>query len=200
MSLLRSLELLFDFLSIYFLFLALWFVLSNVHGRRKRKYHPGSELDKAKPEAARGWFMVSMWANSSDGKQRKDARELSGRQGLPSTWSLAYILKKIIDVFIHSFYCCVGSSFLHSDCFGCGELGPLFLVVHRLLIVVFSLVVEQELQGTQVSVLVVLGLSCSTVHEIFPDHGSNRVPCIGRWILNYWTTKEVPWILLEGDF
>ena len=53
--------------------------------------------------------------------------------------------------------------------------------------------------GTQVSVLV-LTLSCSKVCEISPDQGSNRVSCIGRWILNHWTTREVPWIFLEGGF
>ena len=101
-------------------------------------------------------------------------------------------------------YLCIYSFILllcwASGCFGCGEPGLLFLAARRLLIVVFSLVAEQELQGMQVSVLVVLRLSCSTVHGIFPDQGSNRVPCIGRWILNHWTTREVPWIFLEGDF
>ena len=26
----------------------------------------------------------------------------------------------------------------------------------------------------------------------FPDQGSNPHPFIGRWILNHWTTREVP--------
>ena len=27
--------------------------------------------------------------------------------------------------------------------------------------------------------------------EIFPDQGSNRVPCIGNWILTHWAAREV---------
>ena len=46
--------------------------------------------------------------------------------------------------------------------------------------------------GTQASVVVVHRLSCSTVCGIFPDQGSNPCPCFGRWILNHWTTREVP--------
>ena len=81
-------------------------------------------------------------------------------------------------------YLCIYSFILllcwASGCFGCGEPGLLFLAARRLLVVVFSLVAEQELQGMQVSVPVVLRLSCSTARGIFPDQGSNRVPCIGR--------------------
>ena len=37
----------------------------------------------------------------------------------------------------------------------------------------------------------------------FPDRGSNPCPCIGRWILNHWTTREVPrhfgrWYIIGG--
>ena len=41
-------------------------------------------------------------------------------------------------------------------------------------------------------------LSCSTglgglrASGIFLDQGSNLVPCIGRWVLNHWTTRGVP--------
>ena len=35
------------------------------------------------------------------------------------------------------------------------------------------------------------GLSCSATCGIFPDQGSNRVPCIGKRILNHCTTREV---------
>ena len=41
------------------------------------------------------------------------------------------------------------------------------------------------------SVVVAHGLSCSTTCGIFPDQGSNRVPCIGRWIPNHCATREV---------
>ena len=37
---------------------------------------------------------------------------------------------------------------------------------------------------------------CSAACGTFPDQGSNCVPCVRRWILNYWTTKEVQAILM----
>ena len=46
--------------------------------------------------------------------------------------------------------------------------------------------------GEQASGAVVLGSSCSTACKIFPDLGSNPCPCFGRWILNHWTTREIP--------
>ena len=30
------------------------------------------------------------------------------------------------------------------------------------------------------------------VESLFPNQGLNPHPCIARWILNYWTTREVP--------
>ena len=42
------------------------------------------------------------------------------------------------------------------------------------------------------SVIVAHGPSCSTACGIFPDQGSNRVPCIGRQTLNHCATREVP--------
>ena len=42
------------------------------------------------------------------------------------------------------------------------------------------------------SVVVVHGLSRSKACGIFLDQGLNPVSCIDRWILNHWTTREVP--------
>ena len=42
------------------------------------------------------------------------------------------------------------------------------------------------------SVVVMCGLSCPEAYGIFLDQGWNLCPCIGRWILNHWTTREVP--------
>ena len=62
--------------------------------------------------------------------------------------------------------CCTGFSLVvASEAYSLGE-------VHRLLIVVASLVAEHWLEST-VSVVVVHGLSCSTTSGIFPDHRSN---------------------------
>ena len=46
-------------------------------------------------------------------------------------------------------------------------------------------------------VVVVHGLGCPMhVGSSFPDQGSNPHPCIGRQILNHWTTREVPvWVM-----
>ena len=46
--------------------------------------------------------------------------------------------------------------------------------------------------GCAGSVVVVHGPSCSETCGIFPDKGSNLCPPIGRWILDHWTTKDVP--------
>ena len=42
--------------------------------------------------------------------------------------------------------------------------------------------------------LAVRGLSCSTVRRIFSSltRDQTLVPCFARWILNQWTTREVP--------
>ena len=39
--------------------------------------------------------------------------------------------------------------------------------------------------------------SCSVACGIFPDQGSNRVPCINRWIFNHCTTREVQYLLFN---
>ena len=34
-----------------------------------------------------------------------------------------------------------------------------------------------------------------------PTRDRTRVPCIGRWILDHWTTREVPgWVTLQLQF
>ena len=62
-------------------------------------------------------------------------------------------------------------------------------VVHRLLIAVASPVAKLGLQGVRVSVVVARGLSCSLACGI--------IPCIGRQILNHWTTREISHSYLE---
>ena len=61
---------------------------------------------------------------------------------------------------------------------GCSEQGLLFVAVHRLLIVMASLVVEHRLCGAG-SVAVAHRLSRSTVRGVFPGQGLN--PCPLRW-------------------
>ena len=75
----------------------------------------------------------------------------------------------------------------------CGEQGPLFAVMSGLLIAVTSLVAAR-------------GLSFWCKGLVSPQHvGSSQtrdqtcVPCIGRRILNLWTTREVPSHKFERD-
>jgi len=70
------------------------------------------------------------------------------------------------------------------------QSGAAFVVACRLLVAVASLVAEHRLWDAQASVVVVAYL-------IAPRHvGSSQtrnqicVPCIGRQILNRWTTRE----------
>ena len=51
--------------------------------------------------------------------------------------------------------------------------------------------------GTLVSVVVACGLSCSTAWGLFPTRDQPHVRCIGRGILNHWSTREAPPSLLR---
>ena len=48
--------------------------------------------------------------------------------------------------------------------------------------------------------VVVHGFSCSEGCGIFPDQGLTCMPCIGRWVLNHWATKEVPLLFFSFFF
>ena len=93
----------------------------------------------------------------------------------------------------------------------CGEQGPLFVVVHGLLIaqllllrsmgsrrVGFSSYVTRAKQlwlaGSRVQVqqLWLMGLVAPRHVGSSRTRAQTRVPCIGRWILNHSTTREVP--------
>ena len=54
------------------------------------------------------------------------------------------------------------------------------------------------LVGTQAQYLWVHGLSYPAACGIFPDQGSNCVPCIGRWILNPWITRSPRFCFLNA--
>ena len=49
------------------------------------------------------------------------------------------------------------------------------------------------------SVVVVYGLSCPTCGSLLPNQESNYIPCIGRWILNHWSTREIPYPSFQGQ-
>ena len=69
--------------------------------------------------------------------------------------------------------------------------GYSLVVVFRLLTAVALLVGEHRLAlGATGSVVVAHSLGCPEARGIFPGQGWNRCPCIGRQILNHWTTRE----------
>ena len=73
-------------------------------------------------------------------------------------------------------------------------------VVCELLIVAASLAVEPWLHRVQGSVAGSVSAawgSTAQAHESSWTRDQIHVPCIGRWILNHWTTREVPLQILE---
>ena len=42
--------------------------------------------------------------------------------------------------------------------------------------------------------------SCPRAGGIFPDQDANPCPCVGGWILNHWTTREVHMYIFECPF
>ena len=90
----------------------------------------------------------------------------------------------------------------------CGDRGLLFIVITG-----FSLQWLLLLQSLGSAVVaprrshtgqyLALRLSCSVACGIFLDQGSN-VPCIGRWILSHWTTREAQmclfWIMIFSGY
>ena len=72
--------------------------------------------------------------------------------------------------------------------------GDSVVAVCELLIVRLLLLGPQAL-GRAGSLVVVHGLGCPAVCEVFPGQDQSSVSCIGRWILNHETTREVLYIL-----
>ena len=74
----------------------------------------------------------------------------------------------------------------------CSEWGLLLITAHRLLTGVASLGAEHRLQARGPQQLQHTGLLAPWhVGSSWP-RDQTRVPCTGRWILNHWTTREVP--------
>ena len=70
-----------------------------------------------------------------------------------------------------------------------GSGGYSLIVVHRFLIAVASLVAEYRLRACGFSVE--HRLSYLATYGIFRSRDQTRAPCIGKWIVNHWTTKEI---------
>ena len=79
----------------------------------------------------------------------------------------------------------------------CGEWGLLFVAVCGLLIVVASLVARVWALGHRLSSG---GAWSQLLHSMWnlssPARDQTRIPCIGRCILNHWTSREFPALAL----
>ena len=69
--------------------------------------------------------------------------------------------------------------------------GISLVVVCGLLIMVDSLIADHGLGVCTGSEVAVHGLRSPAACGIFLHQGSNSFPCIGKWIFNHWTTREV---------
>ena len=69
--------------------------------------------------------------------------------------------------------------------------GLSLVVACWLLVMVASLVVDCGLYGTQAQKLWPMALVTPQHVESSQTRDQTGVPCIGRWILNHWTTREV---------
>ena len=103
---------------------------------------------------------------------------------------LFYFIHLFIYLFIY--FGCIGSSLLRAGFLQLRRAGaPLCCSSRASHCGGFSCWGTRALE-TRASVVVVHGLSCSAACGIFPDQGSNCVPCIGRQIRNHCATKAVP--------
>ena len=103
---------------------------------------------------------------------------------------LSYFLK-IIYLFLAKLgICCCVWAF--SSCSGGGGCSSLRCSVRWLLLL--------QSTGSRHTAVVMHGLRCSRRVGSSQTRDWIRVPCIGRWILNHWTTREVPlfYFLLPG--
>ena len=82
-------------------------------------------------------------------------------------------------------FCCCIQAF-----FSCGERGLLFIVVHRLLTAMVSLVLKPSLLVHGPQWLWLTGLVALWHVGSSRTRDRASVPCIARQILNHWTTRE----------
>ena len=93
---------------------------------------------------------------------------------------------------------CTGPSLPHTRCLQC-DLQRLLYCGAWLLTVAASLAVEHPLHGAHASVVGVHRLHCSVACGIPQTRDQTCVPCIGRWILNHCTSREVPGLNLSKE-
>ena len=91
----------------------------------------------------------------------------------------------------NNFFGCPGSSLLCGLPLVAASRGCSLVAGHGFLIAVTSHCRAQAL-GCKGSVVVVHGFSCPAAWAYSQTRDQTHVPCIGRQILNHWTTREVP--------
>ena len=79
----------------------------------------------------------------------------------------------------------------------CGKWGPPLLLVCQLFTAVPFLVAEHLPWAPGFQYLRHTGLVALRHVGSSPTRNQTSVPCIGRWILNHWTTREVPHLLFS---
>ena len=72
----------------------------------------------------------------------------------------------------------------------CGEQRLLSIAVLQLLILVASCSRAQALEHRIIAVC--MGLAAHGMWDLSWTRDGTCVPCVGRWILNHWTTRDVP--------
>ena len=76
----------------------------------------------------------------------------------------------------------------------CGEQEPPFVAVHGLLIMMAALVAEHRSRDmgfrSAGSAVVACGLTAPWHVGASWTRDQTRVPCIARWTINHWTTRE----------
>ena len=92
-------------------------------------------------------------------------------------------------ILLFLFFGCIGSSLLRGLSLGVAAGATLSCSAWASHCGGFSCCRARAL-GTQASVVVTHGLSCSAACGIFPDQARTRVPCIGRQIPNHCATRE----------
>ena len=101
-----------------------------------------------------------------------------------------FCLLKNIYLFIYLFLAALGIGFCSQDFTSCSDGDYSLIVVHRLLIEVVSLFVENRLQGARAQQLWHIGFVAMWHVESSWTRDQTCVPCIAKKILNHWTTRE----------
>ena len=150
-----------------------------------------------------GWEISNIPKCSHNQFDTTESKSLLVRRGISITKFQSYFdLNPICNACV-SALSCAGSSLPHTGCLSCRSEGYSLADVHWLLTAVVSLVAEPGFWGCKALAVAAHGLQSmdSAVWYtglVAPWHvessqtrDQNCVPCIGKQVLNHWTTREV---------